>query len=191
LPSAANARRSRRMASSDTRNSFARAVALTGRPRSSRLSISFFLIAPDEPCTNKKLPCTIKKHNRSTLQRRSAYVSNVKARGIGPQSVLQQIWQTTALAESDGTTLPVWSEDYIVSFFWKCRRSCFERPRPREPVKAYPVVSGRIDRPLKPCSKLKWLLPLARILMVARDGIEPPTPAFSGPRSTTELSGLG
>jgi hypothetical protein len=26
---------------------------------------------------------------------------------------------------------------------------------------------------------------------VARDGIEPPTPAFSGPRSTTELSGLG
>jgi hypothetical protein len=29
------------------------------------------------------------------------------------------------------------------------------------------------------------------ILMVARDGIEPPTPAFSGPRSTTELSGLG
>jgi hypothetical protein len=25
---------------------------------------------------------------------------------------------------------------------------------------------------------------------VARDGIEPPTPAFSGPRSTTELSGL-
>src|SRR5258705_2985152 len=27
--------------------------------------------------------------------------------------------------------------------------------------------------------------------MVARDGLEPPTPAFSGPRSTTELSGLG
>src|SRR3981081_2210527 len=27
--------------------------------------------------------------------------------------------------------------------------------------------------------------------MVARDGIEAPTPAFSGPRSTTELSGLG
>src|ERR1700691_5375496 len=27
--------------------------------------------------------------------------------------------------------------------------------------------------------------------MVARDGIDPPTPAFSGPRSTTELSGLG
>ena len=27
-------------------------------------------------------------------------------------------------------------------------------------------------------------------LMVARDGIEPPTPAFSGPRSTTELPGL-
>jgi hypothetical protein len=26
--------------------------------------------------------------------------------------------------------------------------------------------------------------------VVARDGIEPPTPAFSGPRSTTELSGL-
>src|ERR1700691_3016848 len=52
------------MASSDTRNSFARAVALTGRPRSSRLSISFLLIAPDGPCTNKKLPCTITKHNR-------------------------------------------------------------------------------------------------------------------------------
>jgi hypothetical protein len=29
------------------------------------------------------------------------------------------------------------------------------------------------------------------IKVVARDGIEPPTPAFSGPRSTTELSGLG
>ncbi len=27
--------------------------------------------------------------------------------------------------------------------------------------------------------------------LMARDGIEPPTPAFSGPRSTTELSGLG
>src|ERR1700748_20786 len=27
--------------------------------------------------------------------------------------------------------------------------------------------------------------------VVARAGIEPPTPAFSGPRSTTELSGLG
>ena len=27
-------------------------------------------------------------------------------------------------------------------------------------------------------------------MMVARDGIEPPTPAFSGPRSTTELPGL-
>jgi hypothetical protein len=27
------------------------------------------------------------------------------------------------------------------------------------------------------------------MVMVARDGIEPPTPAFSGPRSTTELSG--
>jgi hypothetical protein len=27
-------------------------------------------------------------------------------------------------------------------------------------------------------------------IMVARDGIEPPTPAFSGPRSTTELPGL-
>jgi hypothetical protein len=26
--------------------------------------------------------------------------------------------------------------------------------------------------------------------VVARDGIEPPTPAFSGPRSTTELPGL-
>ena len=29
------------------------------------------------------------------------------------------------------------------------------------------------------------------MVVVARDGIEPPTPAFSGPRSTTELSGLG
>ncbi len=28
------------------------------------------------------------------------------------------------------------------------------------------------------------------MVVVARDGIEPPTPAFSGPRSTTELSGL-
>jgi hypothetical protein len=28
------------------------------------------------------------------------------------------------------------------------------------------------------------------VVVVARDGIEPPTPAFSGPRSTTELSGL-
>src|SRR4051794_18954814 len=27
------------------------------------------------------------------------------------------------------------------------------------------------------------------VYMVARDGIEPPTPAFSGPRSTTELPG--
>ena len=27
-------------------------------------------------------------------------------------------------------------------------------------------------------------------IVVARDGIEPPTPAFSGPRSTTELPGL-
>jgi hypothetical protein len=27
-------------------------------------------------------------------------------------------------------------------------------------------------------------------MVVARDGIEPPTPAFSGPRSTTELPGL-
>src|SRR5271170_611583 len=32
---------------------------------------------------------------------------------------------------------------------------------------------------------------LVDVGMVARDGIEPPTPAFSGPRSTTELSGLG
>ena len=28
-----------------------------------------------------------------------------------------------------------------------------------------------------------------RRIVVARDGIEPPTPAFSGPRSTTELPG--
>ena len=28
------------------------------------------------------------------------------------------------------------------------------------------------------------------LIVVARDGIEPPTPAFSGPRSTTELPGL-
>src|SRR4029077_15356810 len=39
---------------SDTKNSFARAVALTDRPRCSRLSISFFLIVPDGPCINKK-----------------------------------------------------------------------------------------------------------------------------------------
>ena len=32
--------------------------------------------------------------------------------------------------------------------------------------------------------------PLSPYKVVARDGIEPPTPAFSGPRSTTELSGL-
>src|SRR5271170_6246495 len=32
---------------------------------------------------------------------------------------------------------------------------------------------------------------LVDVGMVARDGIEPPTPAFSGPRSTAELSGLG
>ncbi len=32
---------------------------------------------------------------------------------------------------------------------------------------------------------------LTALNVVARDGIEPPTPAFSGPRSTTELSGLG
>ncbi len=31
---------------------------------------------------------------------------------------------------------------------------------------------------------------LIYLKMVARDGIEPPTPAFSGPRSTTELPGL-
>src|SRR5512142_1607475 len=33
-------------------------------------------------------------------------------------------------------------------------------------------------------------LQIARRRLVARDGIEPPTPAFSGPRSTTELPGL-
>lgn len=32
---------------------------------------------------------------------------------------------------------------------------------------------------------------LMEACVVARDGIEPPTPAFSGPRSTTELSGHG
>jgi hypothetical protein len=52
------------MASSDTKNSFARAVALTGRPRCSRLSISPFLIAADEPCINKKLSCTTKKYKK-------------------------------------------------------------------------------------------------------------------------------
>ena len=31
---------------------------------------------------------------------------------------------------------------------------------------------------------------LCDVEVVARDGIEPPTPAFSGPRSTTELPGL-
>ena len=34
-------------------------------------------------------------------------------------------------------------------------------------------------------------MPRELLKVVARDGIEPPTPAFSGPRSTTELPGLG
>jgi hypothetical protein len=38
-------------------------------------------------------------------------------------------------------------------------------------------------------SQLKLLI-LNGKMVVARDGIEPPTLAFSGPRSTTELSGL-
>jgi hypothetical protein len=38
-------------------------------------------------------------------------------------------------------------------------------------------------------SERGWKFDLAEGV-VARDGIEPPTPAFSGPRSTTELSGL-
>ena len=36
-----------------------------------------------------------------------------------------------------------------------------------------------------------WNVQGCVMVVVARDGIEPPTPAFSGPRSTTELSGLG
>src|SRR6202021_4252251 len=82
LPSAANARRSRRVGSSDTRNSFARAVALTGRPRSSRVSISFFLMAPDEPCINKKIPCTIKKLKRPRLS------DGFEKRGLKDRSAL-------------------------------------------------------------------------------------------------------
>ena len=39
-------------------------------------------------------------------------------------------------------------------------------------------------------SRFSTLDPKALQIVVARDGIEPPTPAFSGPRSTTELPGL-
>ncbi len=38
---------------------------------------------------------------------------------------------------------------------------------------------------------LRTAEPVREMNVVARDGIEPPTPAFSGPRSTTELSGHG
>src|ERR1700758_3629326 len=82
------------MASSDTRNSFARAVALTGRPRSSRLSISFFLIGPDETCINKKLPCTIKEHNRSTgcvLERQMQSIAYVEPDAVRQPTELYQI----------------------------------------------------------------------------------------------------
>ena len=44
------------------------------------------------------------------------------------------------------------------------------------------VKRSRAETPPKAPELLIW--------MVARDGIEPPTPAFSGPRSTTELPGL-
>src|SRR5580704_9445363 len=40
-------------------------------------------------------------------------------------------------------------------------------------------------------SRFQGRIPQVFWNVVARDGIEPPTPAFSGPRSTTELSGLG
>ena len=46
---------------------------------------------------------------------------------------------------------------------------------------ALALSCARLERGLR----LEWDL-----RVVARDGIEPPTPAFSGPRSTTELSGL-
>ena len=46
------------------------------------------------------------------------------------------------------------------------------------------------DRGLMPFSE-RGLMEFWLLKMVARDGIEPPTPAFSGPRSTTELPGLG
>jgi hypothetical protein len=42
--------------------------------------------------------------------------------------------------------------------------------------------------PRKARARLK--LVQGKTKVVARDGIEPPTPAFSGPRSTTELPGL-
>ncbi len=44
------------------------------------------------------------------------------------------------------------------------------------------VKRSRAETPPKAPELLIWV--------VARDGIEPPTPAFSGPRSTTELPGL-
>ena len=47
-------------------------------------------------------------------------------------------------------------------------------------------ISTRNGQIWPTCYKFRKLLEL----MVARDGIEPPTPAFSGPRSTTELPGL-
>ena len=46
----------------------------------------------------------------------------------------------------------------------------------RQRQKNYRIMPGRTSRS-------------NQIQVVARDGIEPPTPAFSGPRSTTELPG--
>jgi hypothetical protein len=40
---------------------------LTDRPRWSRISISFLLIVPDEPCINKKLACTFKKNKKFSV----------------------------------------------------------------------------------------------------------------------------
>ena len=48
---------------------------------------------------------------------------------------------------------------------------------------------GRYDfAPLNGVSAATVVAEIQKV--VARDGIEPPTPAFSGPRSTTELPGL-
>src|ERR1700689_3666964 len=63
------------MASSDTKNSLARAVALTDRGRCSRPSISFLLIVPDKPCINKKLSCTIKKYKKFSFGQTSAFAT--------------------------------------------------------------------------------------------------------------------
>jgi hypothetical protein len=49
---------------------------------------------------------------------------------------------------------------------------------------------GGLRAGLALCAESAAQLILGLLSVVARDGIEPPTPAFSGLRSTTELSGL-